>query len=91
MKFEFKKSTKKNKKYMVLTKKGKWIHFGADPRIYKHYKDSTGLGLYSHLDHLDKERRDRYRKRHEAILKRDGKPAYLDDEQPAFFSYHFLW
>jgi hypothetical protein len=86
---EFKKSTNKNKKYMVKTPKGKWIHFGNIN--FQQYKDTTGLGLYSHLNHLDKKRRDNYRARHKAILKKDGKPAYLDKEQPAYWSYNFLW
>ena len=44
-------SNKKEKKYMVLTKKGV-IHFGA--RGYAQYKDK--LGHYSKLDHNDKKR-----------------------------------
>lgn len=85
----FQKSTRKNKKYSVITPKGKVVHFG-DTR-YQHYKDSTGLNLYSNLDHNDKKRRDNYRTRHKAILTKEGKPAYLDKEQPSFYSYFFLW
>ena len=57
------KSTIKNKKYMIHVN-NVWIHFG-DTR-YQHYKDSTPLKLYSHLDHLDKNRirRKRYYNRH---------------------------
>lgn len=86
MKFE--KSTRKNKKYMVRTPKGKLIHFGSN--THEQYKDSTPLKLYSHLDHGDKERRANYRARHEKVMK-DGKPAYLDKESPAYYSYHYLW
>lgn len=89
MKFKFEKSNRKNKKYMVTTTSGKVVHFG-DTR-YQHYKDSTGLSLYSHLDHLDKKRRDNYRTRHKSILLKNGKPAYLDPEQPSYFSYKYLW
>ena len=88
MKFE--RSTRKNKKYMVTTPSGKKIvHFG-DTR-YQHYRDSTGLKLYSNLDHLDKKRRDNYRTRHKSIMLKNGKPAYLDREQPAYWSFHYLW
>lgn len=41
------KSTKKNKKYMVLAPTGRWVHFGQLP-----YEDFTF--------HQDKERRKRY-------------------------------
>jgi len=90
---EFKKSTRKGKKYMVKVG-DKWIHFGAlkpDGKGYQHYKDSTGLGLYSDLDHLDEARRKRYRERHSKILLKDGTPAYKNKEQPSYFSYNFLW
>ena len=55
------KSTRKNKKYMIRVN-GKSIHFG-DTR-YQHYKDSTPLNLYSHLNHHDKTRRKKYYDRH---------------------------
>ena len=91
MKFE--KSTRKNKKYMVTTPSGKIVHFGAirNGIPMEQYKDSTGLGLYSNLDHLDTKRRDNYRSRHKAILLKNGKPAYLDKEQAAYWSLNFLW
>ena len=41
---EFKKSNRKNKKYMVYYN-GKWIHFGSI--INQQYRDSTPLKLYS--------------------------------------------
>lgn len=82
----FEKSSRKNKKYMVEVD-GKKVHFG-DTR-YQHYKDK--IGLYSHLDHLDKERRRRYRTRHSNIILSDGIPAYKRKYSPAWFSYHYLW
>ena len=85
----FKVSERKNKKYSVITPSGKKIHFGN--KNYQHYKDSTGLGIYSHLDHKDKKRRTSYQARHKAILKKDGKPAYKDRESPSYYSYNFLW
>lgn len=89
---EFKKSTRKNKKYMVRTPKGKLIHFGnLTPPANEHFKDSTPLKLYSHLDHNDKKRRQAYRKRHMAIKLKDGTPAYKSKEQPAYYSLNYLW
>ena len=48
-----KKSNKKNKKYMIQTDSG-IVHFG-DKR-YEQFEDTTGLGLYSYLNHKDKKR-----------------------------------
>lgn len=83
---KFEKSNRKNKKYDAIiynikTKKYKRVSFG-DNR-YQQYKDTTGLGLYSHLDHLDNDRKIRYRKRHEKTYQR----RYT----PSFFSWNFLW
>lgn len=67
------KSTRKNKKYMIdlvdhkTGKKKRSIHFGAikkDGTPYAQFKDSTGLGLYSKYDHNDKDRKASYYKRH---------------------------
>jgi hypothetical protein len=73
------KSTRKNKKYMVLTKKGV-IHFGQLP--YQQYKDK--IGLYSHLDHLDLKRRKRYYDRH-------GDKNTTDKETSKYWSHKILW
>ena len=90
---EIMKSTRKDKKYMVRTPKGKLIHFGAivNGKPMEHYKDSTGLGLYSKYDHGDKKRRDKYRARHSKIFLKDGSPAYKDKEQSAYYSWVYLW
>jgi hypothetical protein len=87
----FRKSHTKNKKYdaIVGTNKGTKIIPFSDSR-YQHFKDATGLGLYSHLDHNNQERRKNYRSRHSKIMK-DDKPAYLNKLSPAYFSYNFLW
>lgn len=64
---KFEKSKVKNKKYNAVLFNKKW---GREKRVpfgdvrYQHYKDSTGLNLYSDLDHNDIRRRDRYLKRH---------------------------
>lgn len=56
-----------NKKYKVelyeYGEKIKTIQFG-DKR-YEQFEDRTPLNLYSHLNHHDKERRKRYKIRHE--------------------------
>jgi hypothetical protein len=59
---------------------GKTIHFG-DKR-YQHYKDSTPLKAYSHLDHNDTKRRALYYKRHGE----DAKPLTAK-----YFSHKYLW
>jgi hypothetical protein len=83
---EFKKSKTKNKKYdaILLNKKTKIlkrIPFGA--KGYQQYKDNTGIGLYSHLDHHDPKRRALYRKRHDG----EQKNKYSS----GWFSYYYLW
>jgi len=87
----FEKSKRKHKKYdaMLKNKKTKKIvrvpfggkHSNGVP--YQQYRDSTGLGLYSHLDHGDSHRRANYRKRH----KNDN----LDSYSPGYFAMRFLW
>jgi hypothetical protein len=83
----FEKATAKNKKYKAIlrnkrTNKNFIVNFG-DVR-YQHYRDSTGLKLYTHLDHLDKERKKNYVKRHAFYIK----PGYYSPGQMAM---DFLW
>jgi hypothetical protein len=82
-------STRKHKKYMIRTPEGKLIHFG-DKR-YQHYRDTTPLKAYSHLDHGDKKRRQSYRARHMAIVGSDGIPSYKVKYSPAWCSLRYLW
>lgn len=86
---EFKKSTRKGKKYMVITPKGKKIHFGA--LGYQHYKDTTGLNLYSNLNHLDKSRRKNYLSRAKGIKNKQGKLTWKDKESPNYYAVKYLW
>lgn len=61
----FSKSKRKGKKYkVVFTLDGIRYSLDFGSSDYQQYKDRTGLGLYSHLDHKDKERRRRYYQRH---------------------------
>jgi len=84
---KFRKSKTKHKKYDAViqhkrTDKIYIIPFG-DNR-YEHYNDSTGLNLYSSLNHNDKARRALFRLRH--------RPNY-DSKfySPAYFSWNYLW
>ena len=89
---EFKKSTRKNKKYMVRlldNPTNGWIHFG-DLR-YEHYKDKTPLKLYSNLDHNDKQRRKDYLTRSMAIKDKQGNLTYNNKNSPNYYSIKYLW
>lgn len=80
-KYYFKKSSRKHKKYdafkLVNGEKKKIASFG-DNR-YEQYKDK--IGLYSHLDHGDKKRKNNYYSRH----------GEADFESPKWFSHKYLW
>lgn len=71
-------SSQRAGKKLYVIYKGKEIHFGA-------------RGYSDFLDHRDEERRKRYRMRARGALLKNGKPAYKDRNQPAFYSYYILW
>ncbi len=71
------KSTRKNKKFMVKTKKG--IIFFGDSR----YEDFT--------QHKDKKRREAYCKRAKAIKNKKGELTYKDKDTANYWSYNYLW
>ena len=82
----FAKSSTKNKKYDAILKHKitgqlRKVPFGQ--LGYEQYKDTTGLNLYSNLDHLDKERRKRYKSRHEGEQKNKFSSGY--------WSWKYLW
>ena len=84
----FERSKNKKKKYDAVlfnanTGRYKRVPFGSKIPLYEQYKDTTGLKLYSKLDHGDKNRRRLYRLRH--------KHTYSKIFSPSYFSYHFLW
>jgi hypothetical protein len=85
---EIKKSTRKNKKYMVRYN-NKWIHFG-DTR-YQHFKDTTPLKLYSNSDHNDNERRQRYLKRAKGIKNKQGNLTWNNPNSANYYSIRYLW
>lgn len=81
----FEKSEIKNKKYDAILRhesgKLKRISFG-DTR-YEHFRDSTGLGLYSNLDHGDRKRQINYLKR----MKKSKDNLFSS----SYFSSNYLW
>jgi hypothetical protein len=88
--YDYKKSTSKGKKLMVVIEKGgkkKTIHFG-DSNMQQ-FKDKTGI--WKSKDHGDAERRKSYRSRHGGILKKDGSKAINDPMSAAYHSYRVLW
>ena len=84
---KFQRSKNPNKKYDAilknkLTKKQVRVPFGSTG--YQQYNDTTGLGLYSKFNHLDKKRRSNYRKRHLHNID----PEYYSS---ALFAFYRLW
>jgi len=71
------KSTRKNKKYMILTDKG-IVHFGD-----KNYQDFR--------QHGDKKRQEAYCSRAKAIKNNKGKLTYKDKNTANYWSYHYSW
>jgi hypothetical protein len=83
----FEPSKRQYKKYKAVLQHTKdytfrYLHFG-DTR-YQQYKDTTNLGLYSHLDHMDRKRRQSYHTRHRVFIKKE----YYS---PGYFSMKYLW
>lgn len=83
----FEKSHKPTKKYnaVFLDNKGKTKKVSFGDTRYQHYKDSTGLGAWSHLNHNDEKRRNLYRLRHFKVYHKSPKWS------PAWLSWNFLW
>ena len=84
----FERSKNPKKKYdavieEVKTKKTQRVSFGSRQPLYQQYKDSTGLKLYSRLDHGDEERRKNYLARHEKTRHKKWSSSW--------FSWQFLW
>jgi hypothetical protein len=84
----FKPSPMPEKKYAAVLQE----RFG-DHRIveidfgrpgYWHFKDSTGLNLYSKLDHMDLDRRQRFKERFSHYIIPNIYTA-------AYFSFNYLW
>ena len=76
---------------VVSYKNGKVKRVSFGHQDYQQYRDGTDLKLYKRLDHLDFDRRRRYRARHSKIFNKDGMAAYKIKYSRAWFSYHYLW
>lgn len=74
----FIKSPIKHKKYRAIFSDNSSTDFG-DNR-YQQYYDK--IGMYSHLNHYDKNRRRLYRARHNNIGSKNS---------ASYLSYHYLW
>jgi hypothetical protein len=82
--FYIKKSNRIHKKYDIYIKddnKLKYLLSFGDNR-YQQYMDNTGLNIYTKLNHLDKERRNKYYQRHG--LTKNKKSA-------KYWSNKYLW
>jgi len=84
----FMKSKAKGKKYAVVYN-GKTINFGS--KINSQYSDSTGLGLYSHLNNNDPVKRKAFRARMSKIKNKQGEYVYKLKSSPAYWAYNYLW
>ncbi len=85
VKVNISKSSDSSKKYMASflnpkTNRINTVHFGAAK--YEQWRDSTGLGIYSHLDHNDPKRKKLYYDRHGTSYEKFS---------PGWFSSRFLW
>ena len=86
---DFKKSTRKGKKYMIVAPNGKTIHFGSLSN--EHYKDTTPLKLYTYLDHNDEKRRASYLARAKGIKNKKGELTWKNKNSANYYSINFLW
>lgn len=85
-KFNYEKSTRKDKKLMVIVN-GKKIHFGA--RNMEHFKDKTGI--WKSLDHNDPKRRKNYLARAKGIKNKEGKLTKDIETSPNYHAIRILW
>lgn len=89
---KFFKSNVKNKKYRVeFMYKGKLRKVNFGNKQYQHFKDTTPLKLYKHLDHGDKQRQKNYLNRSAGITNKSGQ---LTKNIPLYANYwarRYLW
>ena len=74
---EFGVSNRKNKRFYVV-REGRKIHFGSKTNN-------------TFIDHHDETKRLNWQKRHSQIMTKQLGYAYLDKDQPAYYSWHLLW
>jgi hypothetical protein len=83
----FQKASRDDRKYSAILREnhtGRTVEVQFGRPGFWHYKDSTGLGLYTKHDHLNQARRERFRERFGHYIV----PQMYD---PGYFSYHYLW
>jgi hypothetical protein len=85
--YNFKRSSRKHKKYDVY-KNGKYITSFGDTR-YEHYKDR--LGAFKNLNHGNEKRRQNYLKRAKAIKDKNGKLTWMNPMSANYYAVRFLW
>jgi len=85
--FDYKKSTRKDKKLMVKTPSGKLIHFG-NPK-YQHFKDRTKI--WSKLDHNNTTRQNSYLSRSKGIKNKKGELTWTNPESANYHAIRILW
>ena len=93
--YTFYKSDDDKYKYKVIYKnvnnRNKVVYFGQHPTS-NHYKDSTGLGLYSHLDHNNEKWREYWKKQlsyritNNFMCSKKNYPEYSE-----FWEYRYLY
>ncbi len=89
-KYNYEKSTRKDKKLMVKVKKDgkeKLIHFGA--RDMEHYYDKTRI--WKELDHKNEKRRKNYLTRSAGIKDKEGNLTKNNPMSPNYHSRRILW
>ncbi len=83
----YEKSERKGKMYNAILhniKTDKYVRVPFGSNAHENYSDKTGLNLYPHLIHGDKQRANNYRARAKGKIK-DG---YYS---PSYFAFYKLW
>jgi len=89
---KFFRSNAKNKKYRVeFMYQGKLRKVNFGQLGYQHFRDSTPLKLYSHLNHGDTKRRKSYKARSSGIKNKQGQLTYKNPLYANYWAYHYLW
>jgi hypothetical protein len=73
-------SKAKNKRFSIITPKGKKINFGLFP-----FQNGT------FLDHGNEQIKDAWLARHSRIFLKDGSKAIMNPESPDYYSSRILW
>lgn len=75
--------------YVKANNKRGYKKIGFGHKDYQHYKDK--IGYYKSKDHLDKERRAKYRARSSKIKDKQGNLTYKDKNTSNYWAYNKLW